>query len=185
MHREGIAPQAHAGLPEEHGEARVDYYCRDNDDGHERSEDKPGNGHQEVQNPLARVGEGHLEDHVVVVAEGMGDYQGDPAQGVFRELRHVLQEASIGQEAVGPLFYLWLGIDVGVAHYNRAGGDRGLFEGRRHGGIDVGLDVQFASKIIRHFCDQGFPFFAVAYYEYLLAFVLPVDDGRSRCTVEA
>lgn len=131
------------------------------------------------------MGEGHLEDHVVVVAECMGDYQGDPAQGVFRKLGHVLQEASVGQETVGPLFYLWFGIDVGVAHQDRTGSDRGLFKAWRDREVDVGSDVQFASQVIRHFCDEGFPFLAVAYHEYLLAFVLLVNDGGSRCTVHA
>jgi len=83
------------------------------------------------------------------------------------------------------LFYLWFGIDVGVAHQNRTGSYRGHFQARRDRGVDVGFDVQFASQVIRHFCDQGFPFLAVAYHEYLLAFVLAVDDGRSSCTVEA
>ena len=128
VHCEGFAAKSRAGLTEEHGESGVYDDGRNNDDGHEGTEDQARHCHEEVQDPLARVGEGHLEDHVVVVAECMGDYQGDPAQGVFRELGHVLQEASLGQEAVGPLFYLWFGIDVGVAHQNRTGSDRGLFE---------------------------------------------------------
>lgn len=128
VHGEGVAAQPRAGLTEEHREAGVDDDGRNYDGGHDRPEDKPGNGHQEVEDSLPRVGEGHLEDHVVVVAEGMGNYQGDPPQGVFRELRHVLQEASVGKKPVGPILYLRLGIDVGVAHQDRAGGDRGLFE---------------------------------------------------------
>jgi len=185
VHCEGFAAKSRAGLTEEHGESGVDDDGRNNDDGHEGTEDQARHCHEEVQDPLARVGEGHLEDHVVVVAECMGDYQGDPVQGVFRELGHVLQEASLGQEAVGPLFYLWFGVDVGVAHQDRTGSDRGLFQARRDRGVDVGFDVQFVSQVIRHFPDEGFPFLAVAYHEYLLAFVLVVDDGGSRCTVKA
>lgn len=121
VHCEGFAAKSRAGLAEEHGESGVDDDGRNNDDGHEGTEDQARHCHEEVQDPLARVGEGHLEDHVVVVAEGMGNNQGDPVQGVFRELGHVLQEASVGEEPVGPLFYPWLGIDVGVAHQDRAG----------------------------------------------------------------
>lgn len=183
VHCEGFAAQPRSGLTEEHGEAGVDDDGRNNDDGHEHPEDQARHCHEEVKDPLARVREGHLEDHVVVVAECMGDYQGDPVQGVFRELGHVLQEASLGQEAVGPLFYLWFGVDVGVAHQDRTGSDRGLFQARRDRGVDVGFDVQFASQVVRHFCDEGFPFLAVADHEYPLAFVPAVDDGRSRCTV--
>lgn len=128
VHGEGVATKARAGLTEEHGEAGVDDYRGDYYGGHEGPEDQARHCHEEVKDPLARVREGHLEDHVVVVAECMGDYQGDPAQGVFRELGHVLQEASVGQKPVGPLFCLWVGIYLGVAHQDRTGSDRGLFE---------------------------------------------------------